>query len=369
MLAALALMVASRAGAEPYLMVREGAKCSDCHTNLTGGGMRTAFAQIHAKDILHDLDLLPIPAGVKGFNGQLTSYARIGGDLRVRDTMVFEDRPDTHGRVPGNKAFRRHVASNDLDLNQFRFYGQVDLYPDILTLYADEDFTSGANTREAMALVHNLTPWNLYFKGGRFYPAYGLRAQDDQAFIRDRTGYTFANPDEGVEIGLMPGPFFFATSITNGAPGDKDVAVTANGYAVFQDVPLVRSVIAGLGYARQSDKRYLVGPFLGFNLWKLTLLGELDKIEDRSVASTARRDDYATYLETDLLLLEWLNLRGTFEFIKVANDRDQTRYTIGAEPFINRFLQPRLQYRINNGPGTEPQLNQPELWAELHVFF
>jgi hypothetical protein len=51
----------ARARAEPYLAVRTGAKCSDCHTNLDGGGKRTPFAHIHSRDILHDLDLLPLP--------------------------------------------------------------------------------------------------------------------------------------------------------------------------------------------------------------------------------------------------------------------------------------------------------------------
>jgi len=69
--------------------------------------------------------------------------------------------------------------------------------------------------------------------------------QDDQAFIRARTGYTFQTPDEGGEIGIQPGPFFLACSITNGAAGDKDVAATANGYTMLEDVPIVRHVLAG----------------------------------------------------------------------------------------------------------------------------
>jgi hypothetical protein len=102
---------------------------------------------------------------------------------------------------------------------------------------------------------------------------------------------------------------------------------------------------------------------------------EFDLIDDRSVASENKRDQYAAYSELDFLLFDWLNLRGTFEFLKVSHDQNQTRYTIGAEPFINRFIQPRIQYRINNGPpqpGENPNElvdNQDELIFELHFFF
>lgn len=357
-----------RAAAEPYFMVRAGAKCSACHPNQTGGGKRTPFAHIHARDILHDLDLLPVPVGLKAFNGELTSYFSLGADLRVRDTTVFQDPPDRLGRVPNNTAFRRQVLSSDPDVNEFLLYLQADLFPDLVTLYADADVTTGWNTREVFALLRGFAPWETYVKAGRFFPAYGLRVQDDQAFIRARTGYTFQTPDEGAEFGLAPGPFFLAASITNGTPGDKDVAVTLNGYALVEDVPVVRTVLAGASVARQSDKRAVAGLYGGANLWRFTALGELDWIADRTVASRPRRDRYAAYGELDLLVLDWLNLRGTFDFVKVSRDRDQTRYTVGAEPFISRVLQPRLQYRINNGPPSQPELNQDELWLELHLF-
>ena len=75
-----------------------------------------------------------------------------------------------------------------------------------------------------------------------------------------------------------------------------------------------------------------------------------------------------TILIVCILLFDWLNLRGTFEFVKVSQAQDQTRYTIGAEPFINHVLQPRIQYRINNGVANQPDQNHDELWLELHVF-
>src|SRR5437870_8602673 len=120
-------LLASQARAEPYLMVREGAKCSACHTNQTGGGKRTAFAHIHAHDIEHDLDLLPIPPGTKPFNGELNSYVSAGGDLFVRNPTVFDDRPDSLGRVPGNEACRRHDKSDDTTANQPLRYRQAEL--------------------------------------------------------------------------------------------------------------------------------------------------------------------------------------------------------------------------------------------------
>jgi hypothetical protein len=363
------------ASAEPYFMVRAGAKCNDCHTNMTGGGKRTAFAHIHARDILKDLDLLPIPPNVKGFNGQLHEYVSIGGDLRVRNTTVFQDEFSQNGNVPRNRTFRESVTSNDTDVNEFLGYAQVDLFPEYVTLYGDWNLDGGVTNREGFGLIRGFLPYDTYLKAGRLFPTYGLRVQDDAAFIRARSGFTFQNPDEGGEIGFAPGPFFFATSITNGPSGDKDVQATVNGYAVFQDLPVVRNVLAGASYARQTDKRWTAAIYAGTNLWRFTSLAEFDLIDDRTVASEARRDQYAAYAELNFLAFDWLNLRGTFDFVKVANDRDQTRYGIGMEPFIDRFLQPRVQYRINNGPpqpGRNPSElvdNQAELLFELHFFF
>jgi hypothetical protein len=368
-------LAAAPAAAEPYLMVRAGAKCSDCHTNLTGGGKRTLFAHIHAHDILHDLDLLPVPPGVKGFNGQVSDYVSIGGDLRVRNTTVFQDNFTRNGNVDQNRAFRRHVASNDLAVNEFLGYAQIDLLPDYVTLYGDWQLNGGVTNREAFGLIKNFLPWDTYVKAGRFFPTFGLRVQDDQAFIRGRTGYTFQNPDEGGEFGFGPGPFFLATSITNGTGGNHHVAVTANGYGVFQDVPVVQTVLAGLSVARQNNKRTVGAVYAGSNIWRLTYLAEFDPIHDRSLATSGKRDQYAAYGELDFLVLDWLNIRGTFDYVHVSHDRDQVRYAIGVEPFVSRYIQPRIQYRINNAPPlpgrnqAELVQNQDELVFELHFFF
>jgi hypothetical protein len=153
------------------------------------------------------------------------------------------------------------------------------------------------------------------------------------------------------------------------------VQVTANGYGLFEDVPVVRNVLGGLSYARQTDKRQVAAFYAGSNLWHFTYLAEFDLIDDRTVASEGMRDQYAAYAEVDFLAFDWLNLRGSFNFLKVSNDQDRTYYTIGAEPFVNRFIQPRVVYQIFNGPplpGNNPNElveNQAVLLFELHFFF
>ncbi len=367
---ALLALVTTGAHAEPYLAVRTGAKCSDCHTNLDGGGKRTAFAHIHSHDILHDLRILPLPKGVESFNGELNSYVSIGSDLRVRSTTTWDaGTPDAQGRVPENRAFRPHFASEELKVQEALGYIQVDLWPDVLSLYGDFNAAGGGVTaRETVAILK--LPYDIFFKGGRFFPPFGLRLYEDASFVRVNTGFTFQNPDEGIEFGVIPGPFYLAASVTNGAGGDRDVLTSFNAYGVFDELPVVRNVLAGASVARQSNKRTVGAFYAGANLWKFTYLGEFDWYDDRTVLPpNTGRDQYASYAEVDLLLFDWFNLRGTFDFLKVSGNRSQTRYTIGAEPFIDRFIQPRLYYVINNAPGNEPQLNTTALVFELHFFF
>src|SRR5437870_2029718 len=66
-------------GAEPYLAVGQGPKCSQCHVNPTGGGLRNAFGNVFAQTQLpaHRVD-----TGSDVWAGQLSRYLALGADLR-----------------------------------------------------------------------------------------------------------------------------------------------------------------------------------------------------------------------------------------------------------------------------------------------
>ena len=304
LLAIALLALGSVARAEPYLAVRFGAKCSDCHTNLDGGGKRTSFATIHAHDILHDLQILPLPKGVQSFNGEINQRISIGSDLRPRSTTTFADTPNAQGRVPENRAFRDHVDNESLTVQEANGYLQVDLWPEVLTLYGDFNAAGGGVTaREALAIVH--LPFNSFLKAGRFFPPFGLRLYEDASFVRQASGFTFQNPDEGVEMGIQPGPLYLAAAVTNGAPGDKDVLSTVNAYTVFEDIPILRNLMTGGSFARQSNERNVSAFYGGSNFWQFTYLGEFDLIDDRTqLPANTGRDQYASYAEIDWLLFK-----------------------------------------------------------------
>ena len=79
--------------------------------------------------------------------------------------------------------------------------------------------------------------------------------------------------------------------------------------------------------------------------------------------------------EGDFLLFDWLNLKVAGDYAdddgslaSLVND-SENRVSVGLEPFLNRFLQPRLFYRVSNGARSNATHNQNVLLAEMHFFF
>jgi hypothetical protein len=72
---------------EPYLSVRTGLKCSQCHVNKTGGGGRTDFGSIYAQTRL--------PMVQFGFlKRSLNDFLSIGANFRVLASGTARDATD-----------------------------------------------------------------------------------------------------------------------------------------------------------------------------------------------------------------------------------------------------------------------------------
>lgn len=378
-----------RSWAEPYMAIREGRKCSACHVNMDGGGMRTLLANTHMQEITHYRDLFPeLENATETFNGQITSFLSIGGNLRLNDSIVFQDEPDAQGLVP-HKVLRGNVDENVLEFRRAPLYALVTLVPEYLEVYLDESFAPGGTiTRELFGLMKGLLPGKGYVKGGKFFLDYGLRSADDtlfsldndtnKQFVRGRTGTDFESSDTGVEIGFQPGPTHFTVQVTDGSSGDADVRVTSNLYALFTDLPVVENAMLGVSFMHvdsSSGETYTYGAYAGSNFGPLEYQGEVDWIHfSASEASAPANGSFLAYGELNYLLLGWINCKAFGEYADNDPNADttnsaQNRFGFGVEPFLGRFLQTRLFYAIANGAKNRALDNQNRLVMELHLFF
>jgi hypothetical protein len=396
------LLVVAPALAEPYFAVREGLPCSACHVNMNGGGMRTDLVSTHARDILHYPNFFGAFSNPpEFFTGEINKFVSIGSDLRASYTAVFQDlgsnqdcsaaiqaQSSTVRCVDNNKVFRDRLESNSIDVNEAELYGHVRLIPDYLSFYIDEQFQPTTTTREVFGLLRGILPWNGYFKAGRMFLPYGLQLQQDQAFIRGgrtngsssiSTGFSFNTQEPAFEIGFEPGPLTLVTAVSKpSGSSQRDVRTTSTASALFTDVPVVRNVLVGgsFSYVGLPDgESWLFGFFGGSNIERLTFLGEVDFLNDKNQMTNGRTiGRFIAYGEGDYLLFGWMNVKANGEY----SDNDGTlgdtsdsenAVSFGVEPFLNRFLQLRLFYQINNGISTNPTHNQNVLLAEVHLFF
>jgi hypothetical protein len=352
------------------MALREGASCADCHTNRTGGGMRSLLVEMHTADVLHLKDgegIFPDPP--EGFSPQVASWMRVGVDFRVVDTLTFRDDPDASGRVDNNTAFRDPDA-NDIDVDQATVYAGVDLVPEHLMFYVDQRFApGGADNREAFALVDQMLPGEAYIKAGRFFPAWGLKLQDDEAFVNSAPGFTFDRTLTGVEVGRGGmGLNWFLTIAEGTEDDDLDQLYMGSVFYLTE-----KGFMMGASAAHDEPDDNELNAFAwfgGFSAGRLVALAQ-GTYMDTDVAGVDTQS-WAGYGELNYLFAGWLNGKLAFDYIDPdvdTSDDARNRVSVGVEPFLDEFLQLRVFYRVLNGPQDQPSANQDELTLELHLFF
>lgn len=363
-------LIPAVASAEPYMALREGASCADCHTNRTGGGMRSFLVEMHAADVLHLRDgegIFPEPD--ERFSPQIAAWMRVGADFRVTDKLTFQDDPDAQGRVDNNTAFR-DVDSNDIDVDQGTIYAAIGLIPEYLTLYVDERFApGGADNREAFGLVDQVLPGETYIKAGRFFPAWGLKLQDDEAFVGSTSGFNFDRTITGLEVGRGGiGLNWFLTVAEGTEDDDTDQLFMGSAFYLTEN-----GFMMGASAAHDEPDDNEINAFTwfgGFSIGRLVALAQGVYLDTE--VGNDETNSWSVYGELDYLFAGWINGKFAFDYFDPdtdVSDDARNRFSIGIEPFLDEYLQLRLFYRILNGPENEPSANRDELTLEAHLFF
>jgi hypothetical protein len=342
--------------AEPYLALREGLKCSACHVNRTGGGKRTIMGSGYGTQALPwkpiDLQEKKVPHYWAVLDGNLS----VGGDFRfMNDSFFIEDN-----------------TTNTFQTDKGNIYVHVKAIPDVLSFYVDESVApGGVQSREIFGTLEAM-PAHGWIKAGRFILPYGLRIEDDRAFVREATGFNFNNPDAGVEIGFEPGPFTIVTSATNGTGGGVDNNASkqfVGSFAYIADA--FRIGLSGSYNPSDLGDRTVGGIWGGFRLYNAIFLGEADLIQDE-IPDGDDREQFAAHAEVNYLITRGWNIKAAYEFLDPNRDIDENqrdRVLIGVEPFIVPFLQVGVYYRFNQSIPQNKEQNADELTFRVHLYF
>ncbi|MDH3219875.1 MAG: hypothetical protein OEO19_10105 [Gammaproteobacteria bacterium] len=359
------------AQAEPYLAIQEGYKCSKCHVNMTGGGKRTDFANVYVQtrlssNFLNWRDYLPAlgddedaeenplktDATSSFFSGRLNDYIAIGGDFRS-----FYEAVDTPGE------------GRDDSFNQRKqnIYLEVDLIPERVIFY--QTLEGGGDAREIVGILKgDLAEEPYYLKVGQFFLPYGLRLQDDSAFTRAVTGFTYGTTDVGLEFGYEPGPWSLQIAGTNGTGSSIETNLSKRITASAAYVQ--KTYRFGASYSSNTDasktETLIYGLYAGAQFGRVGLLFEADIVDDETV------EQYVSILEFNFLISRGKNLKLSYEYHDPDRDifeNANERYSLVYEPFLNQFVQVRAGARDNKGIPQNPSLNSSSYFLELHLYF
>lgn len=357
LLLALLLGWCATAEAEPYLAVREGLKCAACHVNPSGGGMRNTYGNVYAQTRLpaQTVDL----GTTEPWTGTLNRWFAVGGDWR--GAASYTDIPDEQAE---------NDAQNSFDTQELRAYLAATLLPNRLLLYADQRFAPGSTNLEAYARL-STQDGRYYLKAGQMFLPYGLRLEDDSAYIRQVSGINFNTPDNGVELGYEGGAWTAQMMVSNGTAGgpEQDQGKQLSLHAAYVRPVWRLGASFNLNDADAGTRR-MQNVYAGLRTGPLAWLAEADYIVDESFPD--RRGLWAGLLEANWGLRQGHNLKLSGEYFDPDDDVDedqQTRYSLLWELTPIQFLQSRLGLRVYDGIPQNDLQNRRLLFWELHAFF
>lgn len=359
----------------PRFAARTGFKCQSCHVNPTGAGMRNVYGSTS-----YGREALPIKSwqedyALDEFSTQLTDFISYGLDFRF---LYF------------------YQKKNNPDATRSSFFPmQMDVYFNMKVSKKVNVYVNPAFGSENVSLpryevfgIANILPLDGYIKAGRFTPSYGLRIDDHNLYVREKTPFrNNQGQGAGIEVGLNPGPLFLMASAMN-ASGERDAglpkAIIAKAEARFS-FDKANVLLGGSSFNKieaGDEKVNLLGGY-GVISWDANLvwMGAFEYIRGNSgdLATSGERlggysggdvKQYAMTFEADYVVTQGIDLKLIYDFFDPNADLKTgtaTRYSFGFEFFPVSGVEVRPLYRYTNDT-VSPGRKTSDVQVLLHFY-
>lgn len=351
------LLLALRVNAEPYLAVKNNLQCAACHVNPIGGGARTAYGALYGTQMLPQ----HAGSGTQFDAGNISDTFRIGANFRANYYQHDSDE-DSAGDT---KTFQTQTGQV-----YFIFQPKDSRF----TLYVDEQIAPGTALNRETFILARLGD-NYYVKAGKLMLPYGIRLEDNTAFIRQASGINFQNSDNGVELGLQYTNTLINFAISNGTTGltndDKRMQYLGRIEYLHGNWRVGASAIVN---DAELGQRRMFNVFGGFNWLGFTFLAEADHIADESVSfvpDTYQKQRVGLF-EINRELTKGVNLKFTTEYLDpdsniAENQRTRNSLLVEYTPFSN--LQLRVGLRKGEDIPQRVEDNYRDFFAQLHFYY
>lgn len=339
--------------AEPYIAYKNNLKCGTCHVNPNGGGLRTSFGNLYGHAMLPVDQLKLSSADI----GKISDYLQLGGNFRSN----LEYSKDENDVKSENASFRIDSAQLYLALSAKELG---------MTFYLDQQIAPGAAVnREAFAMYKFKN--NHFIKVGKMYIPFGIRLEDDSAYVRQATGFNFDSSDNGIEVGLDYTKTTVNIFVSNGTSSvsndDNKFLYGIRGEHLFDNMRIGSTLVLN---DSDTSQQKILNVYGAYTIADFTLLSELDWIKTQQ--NGVDNSQLVGLFEINYQWQQGVNIKLTSEYFDPNTDIDEdqeTRFSLIGEYTPISHIQLRAGVRIADSIPQFKQRNNDKLFLQTHFYF
>lgn len=313
-----------------------GEKCSSCHFQQSGGGIRTERGNLFAAE---NLMMKTFQSEDYEFDPQIKDGIRMGGDIRMMSYYTNQKGTSTSN----------HIQMEGVLYGGYKLSKSVSVY-----------LSLGFNTLSEVYGQFNINK-PFYVKAGLFVPDYGIKILDHRSPIRYMNGFDNFGYFTGIESGYIVDNFEFTGYFGNKNPGTGQYSDKGKmGILTTRYLTKIgdNSLLAGVSVKSatkaptsnstvQNMTNY--GMFGSFGIANnLSLLGQFDLIKSSDNKSASATGKMAT-AEISYIIMDGLHVRYQFDYLNLTDKTDDAVYmkhTIGTPLFFATGfeVEPMIQF-------------------------